>query len=170
MLGLWVSEAPDAAMNSCLNVLGGPLATVIAYQCPDIQVTVVDKNKARIDAWNTTTPPLYEPGLEDVLSSVRQRETQCNLIFSTDIDHAIREAELIMLCIDTPTKENGIGKGLALDLANTQAAVRTIAQAAESDKIVVEKSTVPCGTADKIRDLVRVSCLFLLGCGMLMVP
>ncbi|GAB1195151.1 hypothetical protein APSETT444_004405 [Aspergillus pseudonomiae] len=133
----------------------GPLATVIAYQCPDIQVTVVDKNKARIDAWNTTTPPLYEPGLEDVLSSVRQRETQCNLIFSTDIDHAIREAELIMLCIDTPTKENGIGKGLALDLANTQAAVRTIAQAAESDKIVVEKSTVPCGTADKIRDLLE---------------
>ncbi|KAE8368672.1 UDP-glucose/GDP-mannose dehydrogenase family, NAD binding domain-containing protein [Aspergillus caelatus] len=135
--------------------VGGPLATVIACQCPDIQVTVVDKNKERIDAWNTATPPLYEPGLEDVLSRVRQRDAQCNLRFSTDIDRAIREAELIMLCIDTPTKGNGIGKGMALDLANTQAAVRTIAQAAESDKIIVEKSTVPCGTADKIRDLLE---------------
>ncbi|KOC14348.1 UDP-glucose/GDP-mannose dehydrogenase [Aspergillus flavus] len=137
--------------------VGGPLATVIAHQCPDIQVTVVDKNKERIDAWNTGIPPLYEPGLEAVLSSVRQRETQCNLTFSTDIDQAIREAEIIMLCIDTPTKGDGIGKGMALDLANTQAAVRTIAQAAESDKIVVEKSTVPCGTADKIRDLLESS-------------
>ncbi|KAE8374710.1 UDP-glucose/GDP-mannose dehydrogenase family, NAD binding domain-containing protein [Aspergillus bertholletiae] len=137
--------------------VGGPLATVIAHQCPDIQVTVVDKNQERIDAWNTATPPLYEPGLEDVLSNVRQRESECNLVFSTDIDRAIREGELIMLCIDTPTKGNGIGKGMALDLANTQAAVRTIAQAAETDKIVVEKSTVPCGTADKIRDLLEAN-------------
>lgn len=122
----------------------------------------MDKNKERIDAWNTATPPLYEPGLEDVLSRVRQREAQCNLRFSTDIDRAIREAELIMLCIDTPTKGSGIGKGMALDLANTQAAARTIAQAAESDKIIVEKSTVPCGTADKIRDLVWASLLSIL--------
>lgn len=106
-----MSDAPDAYDEFLPDVLGGPLATVIAHQCPDIQVTVVDKNKERIDAWNTGIPPLYEPGLEAVLSSVRQRETQCNLTFSTDIDQAIREAEIIMLCIDTLLRETALGKG-----------------------------------------------------------
>ena len=77
-----------------------------------------------------------------------------NLRFSGNVEHAIRDAEIIVLCIDTPTKSYGAGKGVAADLSNIQAAVRTIAQVATTDKIVVEKSTVPCGTAELIRDLV----------------
>lgn len=137
---------------------------MIAYQCPDTLVTIVDKDQRRIDAWNSDSLPMYEPGLEDVLSSIRRRPTHIahhesgedmsNLRFSTEIEQAISNADIIVLCIDTPTKSFGIGKGLAPDLANIQAAVRTIARVATSDKIVVEKSTVPCGTAELIRDLV----------------
>ncbi|KAI9933728.1 UDP-glucose 6-dehydrogenase 1 [Aspergillus wentii] len=141
--------------------VGGPLGSVIAYKCPDVQVTIVDKNKARVDAWNSDCLPMFEPGLEDLISSIRRRPQEplgndanaCNLTFSTDVENAIEEADLIMLCIDTPTKRFGIGQGKALDLTNIQAAVRTIARVSKTDKIVVEKSTVPCGTADKIRDL-----------------
>lgn len=138
---------------------------MIAYQCPDTLVTIVDKDQRRIDAWNSDSLPMYEPGLEDVLSSIRRRPTHIahpesgedlsNLRFSTEIEQAISDADIIVLCIDTPTKSFGIGQGLAPDLANIQAAVRTIARVATSDKIVVEKSTVPCGTAELIRDLVR---------------
>lgn len=137
---------------------------MIAYQCPDVLVTVVDKDQRRIDAWNSDSLPMYEPGLEDILSSIRRRpaqddtsrESTSNLRFSTEIEQAISDADIIVLCIDTPTKTFGIGKGAAPDLSNIQAAVRTIARVSTSDKIVVEKSTVPCGTAELIRDLVRL--------------
>lgn len=76
------------------------------------------------------------------------------LRFSTDIEAAVKEAEMIFLCVNTPTKRFGVCRGMAADLSNLQAAVRMIAEVATSDKIVVEKSTVPCGTADMIRDLV----------------
>lgn len=142
---------------------------MIAYQCPDTLVTVVDKNQQRIDAWNSDCLPMYEPGMEEILASIRQRPVQpgqdgdspmcdangaSNLRFSGNVEDAIGDAEIIVLCIDTPTKSYGAGKGVAADLSNIQAAVRTIAQVATTDKIVVEKSTVPCGTAELIRDLV----------------
>lgn len=142
--------------------VGGPFGAMIAYQCPDIQVTVVDMNAHRIDAWNSGHPPMYEPGLEDVITTIRQREhtvtkNSCNnLRFSIETEHAIKDADMIFLCIDTPTKTFGIGLDAAPDLSNLQAAVRTIARVASTDTIVVEKSTVPCGTAELIRDLVCV--------------
>lgn len=143
--------------------VGGPFGAMIAYQCPDIQVTVVDTNAQRIDAWNSEHPPMYEPGLEDIIATIRQREQAvtknscCNLIFSVNIEKAIQDADIIFLCIDTPTKTFGIGQDAAPDLSSLQAAVRTIAKAASTDKIVVEKSTVPCGTAELIRDLVYIT-------------
>ncbi|KAJ5087981.1 UDP-glucose 6-dehydrogenase [Penicillium angulare] len=133
--------------------VGGPLGAVIAYRCPNISVTVVDKNASRIDSWNSDALPMYEPGLSDIIAEIRQRKNMCNLVFSCEIEKAIHEADIIMLCIDTPTKKFGIGSGMALDLGHIQAAVRTIADVATTDKIVVEKSTVPCGTASRIQDL-----------------
>ncbi|KAJ9484068.1 hypothetical protein VN97_g9315 [Penicillium thymicola] len=153
--------------------VGGPLGTVIASQCPDIQTTVVDINPDIVDAWNSDTPPLYEPGLSEILLAVRERShnsvrgvssneghcanglTNCNLTFSTSVEVAIEEAEIIFLCIDTPTKSTGPGQGLALDMTNLEAAVRTIARVTKTDKIIVEKSTVPCGTAGTLRDLLK---------------
>lgn len=141
--------------------VGGPFGAMIAYQCPEVQVTVVDTNARRIEAWNSGYPPMYEPGLEEILAGIEQRTgdgDQSNLRFSTEIERAIDDADIIVLCVDTPTKTIGIGRDAAPDLSNLQAAVRTIAQVASTDKIVVEKSTVPCGTAELVRDLV-LSCI-----------
>ncbi|KAJ5102451.1 UDP-glucose 6-dehydrogenase [Penicillium argentinense] len=135
--------------------VGGPLGTVLAFCCPEISVTVVDKNAARIESWNSDDLPMYEPGLSDIIAQVRQRKDACNLSFSCEIRKAIVESDIIMLCIDTPTKNHGAGSGMALDLAHIQEAVRTIGEVATADKIIVEKSTVPGGTTSIIQDLLE---------------
>jgi len=93
---------------------GGPTCAVIALKCPQINVTIVDLNKARIDAWNSAdfSLPIYEPGLEDVVRQARGR----NLFFTTDVDKAIEEADLIFVSVNTPTKKSGVGAGFAADL------------------------------------------------------
>lgn len=140
--------------TALITLSGGPFGAVLAYKCPELPVTVVDKNAARIGSWNSDALPLYEPGLSEIIAQVRQRNDTCNLTFSCDISKAIAESDLIMLCIDTPTKSHGAGRGMALDLAHVQEAVRAIAGVATTDKIIVEKSTVPGGTASTIQDLV----------------
>eukprot|EP01137_Pigoraptor_chileana_P005359 Opistho-2@48336 len=116
--------------------VGGPSCAVIALNCPDIKVTVVDISKERIDAWNSDTLPIYEPGLFEVVQKCRGR----NLFFSTEVDEIIKAADLIFVCVNTPTKTFGVGKGRAADLKYIEAAARRIAQVATSPKIVVEKS------------------------------
>ena len=90
----------------CLGAgyVGGPTMAMIAAKCPDIQVTVCDMNQARIDAWNSDTLPVYEPGLKEVVESARGR----NLHFTTDLKPAIAAADLIFVCVGTPTKSYGI--------------------------------------------------------------
>ncbi|KAK9332340.1 UDP-glucose/GDP-mannose dehydrogenase family, NAD binding domain-containing protein [Lipomyces starkeyi] len=135
----------------CLGAgyVGGPTCAVIAYKCPHITVTIVDLNQARIDAWNSDDLPIYEPGLDEVVKAVRGK----NLFFSTDVDTAIKEADLIFVSVNTPTKKSGVGKGFAADLGYVESATRHIAKVAVSDKIVVEKSTVPCRTAQSMRKI-----------------
>ena len=93
---------------------GGPTCAVIALKCPDIQVTIVDLNQARVDAWNSEdfSLPIYEPGLEEVVRQARVR----TLFFSTDVDKGIKEADLIFVSVNTPTKKSGVGAGFAADL------------------------------------------------------
>ena len=93
---------------------GGPTCAVIALKCPHIQVTIVDLNQVRIDAWNSDdfSLPIYEPGLVDVVKQARGR----NLFFSTDVDKGIQEADLIFVSVNTPTKKSGVGAGFAADL------------------------------------------------------
>ncbi|KZT22934.1 nucleotide sugar dehydrogenase [Neolentinus lepideus HHB14362 ss-1] len=135
--------------------VGGPTCAVIALKCPDIIVTIVDLNQARIDAWNSKdfSLPIYEPGLEDVVRQARGR----NLFFSSDVDKGIREADLIFVSVNTPTKKNGVGAGFAADLNYVELATRRIAAVAESSKIVVEKSTVPCRTAESMRTILEAN-------------
>ncbi|XP_044154359.1 UDP-glucose 6-dehydrogenase isoform X2 [Bufo gargarizans] len=127
--------------------VGGPTCSVIAQMCPDIKVTVVDINETRINAWNSDTLPIYEPGLKEVVESCRGK----NLFYSTDIDAAIKEADLVFLSVNTPTKTYGMGKGRAADLKYIEACARRIVQNSNGYKIVTEKSTVPVRAAESIR-------------------
>ncbi len=125
--------------------IGGPTMAVIAKMNPDRKVMVVDINAERIDAWNSEdySLPIYEPGLVDVVKEVRGR----NLFFSTDIEGAVKECDIIFVGVNTPTKMFGRGAGRASDLQYWEATAREIKRFAECDKIVVEKSTLPVRTA-----------------------
>ncbi len=132
--------------------VGGPTMAIIAQKCPDIQVTVVDLNEERIAKWNhtdVTQIPIYEPGLSDVVAEARGR----NLFFSTEVDKAIDEAEMIFISVNTPTKTYGSGKGMAADLKYIELCARQIARVAKNDKIVVEKSTLPVRTAEALKSI-----------------
>lgn len=134
--------------------VGGPTMAVIAQKCPHIKVTVVDLNEKRIAAWNdqdVNNIPIYEPGLSDVVAEARGR----NLFFSTEVDKAIDEADMIFISVNTPTKTYGVGKGMAADLKYIELCARQIARVAKNDKIVVEKSTLPVRTASAIKDILE---------------
>lgn len=132
--------------------VGGPTMAMIAKKCPHISVTVVDLNEGRIAAWNdpdVNNIPVYEPGLSDVVAEARGR----NLFFSLEVDEAIREADMIFISVNTPTKTYGAGKGQAADLKWIELCARQIARVATTDKIVVEKSTLPVRTASALKDI-----------------
>jgi len=115
----------------------------IALKCPHIQVTIVDMNQARIDAWNSNDLPIYEPGLAEVVMQCRGR----NLFFSSDVKKGVEEADIIFASVNTPTKTRGVGAGRAADLRFIESVGRSIAQFSNRSKIVIEKSTVPVRTA-----------------------
>lgn len=128
--------------------------SVIAHKCPNIKVNVVDINSSRIDLWNhedLDQLPIYEPGLSKIVSKARGR----NLFFSTDVDKAIDEADMIFISVNTPTKTYGRGKGQAADLKYIELCARNIARVAVTNKIVVEKSTLPVRTAEAIKSILQ---------------
>lgn len=126
---------------------------MIAHKCSDHIVTVVDINQARIDAWNSAELPVFEPGLDEIVQANRGT----NLFFSTDVDTAIREADIIFLSVNTPTKTYGVGAGRAADLRYIEKCARKIAEVAEEDKIVVEKSTLPVRTAESVKRILEAN-------------
>ena len=143
-------------MNICCigaGYVGGPTMAMIAKQCPEIPVHVVDLNQARIDAWNSDNLPIYEPGLDGVVREARGR----NLTFSTQVDQAIDEADMIFISVNTPTKTFGIGAGRAANLEFIEKCARQIAQSSNSHKIVVEKSTLPVRTAEAVKRILSSS-------------
>lgn len=131
--------------------VGGPTMAVIAKMCPKIRVCVVDLSQKQIDAWNSDNLPIYEPGLPEVVQSAIGK----NLFFSTDITGEIQKADIIFISVNTPTKTQGIGAGRAANIKNCELCARTIADVSTTNKIVVEKSTVPVRTAEAIRRVLR---------------
>ncbi len=131
--------------------VGGPTMAVIALKCPHLNVTVVDANPEKIKAWNgpLDSLPVYEPGLAEVVEQTRGR----NLFFSDDIAGNIEKSEMIFLAVNTPTKTQGEGAGMAADLCFVEACAKDIAKYSKSDKIVIEKSTLPVRTAEKIKEI-----------------
>ena len=136
--------------------VGGPTMAVIALKWPEIKVTVVDIDQDKIDLWNSDDLgeiPVYEPGLEDIIKQTRNK----NLFFSKNIEKAIDESQMIFMAVNTPTKKTGEGAGMASDLTYIENSARTIASFANSHKIVVEKSTLPVRTAEKIKEILSES-------------
>jgi UDPglucose 6-dehydrogenase len=133
--------------------VGGPTMAVIALHCPEIKITVVDIDSKKIKRWNGSISklPVYEPGLSDIIKKVRGK----NLFFSDDVDSAIINSEMIFMAVNTPTKTKGKGKGMAADLKYVEASARNIAKVSTTNKIVIEKSTLPVRTAERIKEILR---------------
>jgi len=123
--------------------VGGPTMTMIAAKCPQYRVTVVDIDEDKVRAWNSDVLPIYEPGLDDLVKKTRNK----NLFFSADIEKGIREADIIFVSVNTPTKTFGQGAGMAADLQYWEKTARQILAYSTSSKIIVEKSTLPVRTA-----------------------
>jgi UDPglucose 6-dehydrogenase len=123
--------------------VGGPTMAMIAAKCPQYKVTVVDINPKRINEWNSDELPIFEPGLDGLVNAARGR----NLFFSTEIEKGIRDADIIFVSVNTPTKSFGQGAGMAADLQYWEKTARQILAESDRDKIIVEKSTLPVRTA-----------------------
>ena len=149
---------PTISSICCIGAgyVGGPTMAVIADRCPAVQVTVVDINQERIDAWNAadlSQLPVYEPGLDAVVARARG---QC-LHFSTSVEEHIAAADMVFISVNTPTKAKGFGAGQASDLRWVEACARTVAQAATGQTIVVEKSTLPVRTAEAVQAILAAA-------------
>ena len=131
--------------------VGGPSMSVFAENCPNINFTIVDKDVEKINAWNGNVDnlPIYEPGLKEIIRKTRNK----NLFFSNDIDNAIINSDIIFLAVNTPTLKDGPGAGFGADLRYIISCAEHIARIANSDKIIVEKSTVPIKTAEKLNEI-----------------
>ena len=123
--------------------VGGPTMAMIALKCPQYKVTVVDINRSRIAQWNSEKIPIFEPGLDEIVKKTRGR----NLFFNTEVEKGIEESEIIFVSVNTPTKMFGVGAGMAADLQYWEKTARQIKKHAETNKIIVEKSTLPVKTA-----------------------
>ncbi len=131
--------------------VGGPTMSVIALKCPEYKVSVVDINEKRINQWNSDNLPIYEPGLEDVVNSCRGK----NLFFSTDVKNGIKNADIIFVSVNTPTKTFGEGAGMASNLQYWEKTAHEIIKYSDSDKIIVEKSTLPVRTAEALDRILK---------------
>ncbi|KAL6760146.1 UDP-glucose dehydrogenase [Haematococcus lacustris] len=151
-----MSETALVKKIACIGAgyVGGPTMAMIALNCPEIEVVVVDINEERIKAWNSDKLPIYEPGLDEVVKAARGR----NLFFSTDTKKHVGEADVVFVSVNTPTKTTGIGAGRAADLTYWEGAARLIASVSTGSKIVVEKSTVPVKTAEAIGKVLKRNC------------
>lgn len=145
---------PSIQKICCIGAgyVGGPTMAVLAFKNPQIQFTVVDVNEQRIKDWNSSDLdqlPIYEPGLKEIVEVTRNN----NLFFSTNVDQAIMDANMIFISVNTPTKTYGMGKGYTADLKFIELCARQIARVSTSDKIVVEKSTLPVRTASTLKQI-----------------
>ena len=131
--------------------VGGPTMAMIALKNPECKVIVLDINPERINAWNSDNLPIYEPGLLEIVKEVRDK----NLFFSTDIKNSIHDADIIFVSVNTPTKTFGHGAGYAADLQFWENTARQILEFSDTNKIIVEKSTLPVRTAEAMESILN---------------
>ena len=110
-------------------------------------VVCIDIDEEKIRKINSNIIPIYEPGLDEIV--IRNRKEN-RLNFTTDIKKSIKDSEIIFICVGTPPKENG-----EADLSSVENAARTIAEMMDSYKLIVEKSTVPVQTGEKVAQFIK---------------
>jgi UDPglucose 6-dehydrogenase len=143
----------------CLGAgfVGGPTMAVFASKHPEIQFTVLDLDSSKVDSWNSSSLPIYEPNLLEIIQTTRGQ----NLHFSTNISEEVLQSDMIFISVPTPTKTQGLGAGKACDLSYFESAVRMIASTLSSfkgTKTIVEKSTVPVRTAELVKEILTYNC------------
>lgn len=111
------------------------------------EVICVDKDEAKVRALQKGKIPIYEPGLEELVKRNRQEK---RLTFTTALPRAVRASQIIFIAVGTPEAEDG-----SADLQHVLGVARDIARAANGYKVIVDKSTVPVGTAEKVREVIR---------------
>ena len=135
-------------MNICVIGTGYVgLVTGAVFSDLGNEVTCVDKIKEKINSLNKGIMPIYEPGLEEM---VKRNVVDNRLFFSTDLHGAVEKAEIIFICVGTPSKDNG-----ETDLSFVEDAAKGIAKFINGYKIIVNKSTVPVGTGDFVRKVIE---------------
>src|SRR6185503_7275370 len=105
-------------------------------------VICVDKDESKVDMLKAGKMPIYEPGLEEM---VRRNDHEERLSFSTDLRNAVRASSIIFIAVGTPQGEDG-----SADLQHVMDVAREIGRAIDKYTVVVDKSTVPVGTAKKV--------------------
>ncbi|KAJ5661459.1 UDP-glucose 6-dehydrogenase [Penicillium maclennaniae] len=172
-------RVPAKAIRSICVVgagyVGGPTAAIVAYKNPHVKVTVVDRDDRRIRRWNSRHLPIYEPGLSEIVRIARDglhgpddkkpveaQDTSDlgarspNLFFSTDVSQCIQDSDVVFIAVNTPTKMRGTGKGSATDMTSFEAVAAEVVRHAKNNTIIVEKSTVPCRTAQMIQEMISL--------------
>jgi UDPglucose 6-dehydrogenase len=122
------------------------LTTGVAIASLGNKVICVDKEEEKINKLNKGIIPIYEPDLEDLLCKFK-----ANIEFTTDLEYAVKKSEVIFICVGTPSREDG-----SIDMSYFKEAVRDIAQLINGYKIIVNKSTVPVGTADWVKEEISI--------------
>lgn len=153
---------------------GAPSATIIALFNPTLHINVVDKSDELIRKWNSRHMPLEdEPGLHYLVrvtrdgtfstlawtnddETVERPARKPNLVFSSDVEGGVREADMVFLCVETPTTREGEGAGMAVDTGSLDKAVEEVTRWAKEGVIVTVKSTVPVGMARRIGEMVSI--------------
>ncbi|MGD9904424.1 MAG: UDP-glucose/GDP-mannose dehydrogenase family protein [Vicinamibacterales bacterium] len=110
-------------------------------------VVCVDKDAAKVRMLRRGKSPIYEPGIEDLL---RRNKAEGRLTFTTDLPKAVRTSQIIFIAVGTPQGEDG-----SADLQHVMGVARQIGQAMNGYKVIVDKSTVPVGTAARVREVIR---------------
>ena len=122
------------------------LVTGVCFANSGIDVICVDNNENKINRLNSGECIIYESGLEDMLKTVVRNN---KIKFTTDIEDAIRKSEVVFSAVGTPPGEDG-----SADLKYVLAVAKTFGECQNDYKVFVTKSTVPVGTADKVREVI----------------
>ena len=133
-----------------LAVIGTGYVGLVAGACfaeNGNEVICVDKDEAKVRMLRRGKMPIYEPGLEEL---VRRNRAEKRLVFTTALPMAVRQASIIFIAVGTPQGEDG-----SADLQHVLEVARLVARAMNGYKVIADKSTVPVGTAQKVREIVR---------------